>query len=174
MEDVAAVLIKLACRLHALRGAAQHALHRQPGALPDELTALLRRQASGSPPRDSSGWSMDAGDAAAHIHYATHPAAPNHTHCQHEAHSHGGALAASCGGGDTASLEALATEALEVYAVVAGRLGCWGLKAALEDAAFAVLHPAEYHTLAAQVRVKDSGVYGSRWNGSSDQQGTTQ
>ncbi|KAG2483881.1 hypothetical protein HYH03_017275 [Edaphochlamys debaryana] len=40
--------------------------------------------------------------------------------------------------------EALARETLEVYSVVANRLGVWCLKAELEDLAFSVLHPEEY------------------------------
>uniref|UniRef100_A0A7R9VEP8 RelA/SpoT domain-containing protein n=1 Tax=Chlamydomonas euryale TaxID=1486919 RepID=A0A7R9VEP8_9CHLO len=47
---------------------------------------------------------------------------------------------------------ALAQETLDIYAVVANRLGCWCIKADLEDAAFAVLHPEEYEAVRAAVR----------------------
>jgi hypothetical protein len=40
-----------------------------------------------------------------------------------------------------------ATEALDVWAPLANRLGVWSLKAELEDRAFRALHPAEYHEL---------------------------
>ncbi|KXZ51474.1 hypothetical protein GPECTOR_12g437 [Gonium pectorale] len=50
--------------------------------------------------------------------------------------------------------EALARETLEVYSVVANRLGVWCLKAELEDLAFSVLHPEEYTWL--------KGAVGSR------------
>jgi GTP pyrophosphokinase len=39
---------------------------------------------------------------------------------------------------------ALAQETLDIFAVVANRLGCWSLKAELEDLSFAVLYPEEY------------------------------
>ncbi len=45
----------------------------------------------------------------------------------------------------------MAQETLEIFSVVANRLGIWSLKAELEDAAFAVLHPEEYESLKAQV-----------------------
>lgn len=45
----------------------------------------------------------------------------------------------------------LAQETLEVYSVVANRLGVWCLKAELEDLAFKALHPEEYAWLQAQV-----------------------
>lgn len=41
----------------------------------------------------------------------------------------------------------LAQETLEVYSVVANRLGVWGIKAELEDLAFKALHPEEYEWL---------------------------
>lgn len=47
---------------------------------------------------------------------------------------------------------ALAQETLEVYSVVANRLGVWNLKAQLEDLAFAVLQPAEYAWVKALVK----------------------
>lgn len=46
----------------------------------------------------------------------------------------------------------LAEETLEIYSVVANRLGLWTLKAELEDLSFSVLHPEEYATLKAQVK----------------------
>ncbi|KAG1675682.1 hypothetical protein FOA52_002391 [Chlamydomonas sp. UWO 241] len=45
----------------------------------------------------------------------------------------------------------LAQETLDIYSVVANRLGCWSIKAELEDAAFRELHPAEYDALREQV-----------------------
>lgn len=45
----------------------------------------------------------------------------------------------------------LAQETLEIFSVVANRLGIWSLKAELEDLAFSVLHPEEYESLKAQV-----------------------
>lgn len=45
----------------------------------------------------------------------------------------------------------LAQETLDIYSVVANRLGVWCLKAELEDLAFSVLNPEEYETLKAQV-----------------------
>lgn len=41
----------------------------------------------------------------------------------------------------------LAQETLDIYSVVANRLGVWCMKAELEDAAFKVLHPDEYESL---------------------------
>ena len=46
----------------------------------------------------------------------------------------------------------LAEETLDIFSVVANRLGVWCLKAELEDLAFAVLHPQEYESLKAQVK----------------------
>ncbi|MEW5308818.1 MAG: hypothetical protein WDW38_000748 [Sanguina aurantia] len=46
----------------------------------------------------------------------------------------------------------LAIETLEVFAVVANRLGVWCLKAELEDLAFAVLHPVEAAELRHELR----------------------
>ncbi|GFR45575.1 hypothetical protein Agub_g6969 [Astrephomene gubernaculifera] len=54
--------------------------------------------------------------------------------------------------------EALARETLEVYSVVANRLGVWCLKAQLEDAAFSVLHPEEYTWLKEAVRSRQDPV----------------
>lgn len=45
--------------------------------------------------------------------------------------------------------EALARETLEVYSVVANRLGIWCVKAELEDLAFSILHPEVRNTEAA-------------------------
>lgn len=45
----------------------------------------------------------------------------------------------------------LAQETLDVFSVVANRLGVWCLKAELEDLAFSVLHPEEYEQLKKQV-----------------------
>ncbi|GAX83616.1 hypothetical protein CEUSTIGMA_g11040.t1 [Chlamydomonas eustigma] len=39
---------------------------------------------------------------------------------------------------------AFAQETLDIFAVVANRLGCWSLKAELEDLSFAVLYPEQY------------------------------
>lgn len=44
-----------------------------------------------------------------------------------------------------------AQETLDVFSVVANRLGIWNLKAQLEDLAFSVLHPEEYEALQSQV-----------------------
>lgn len=46
----------------------------------------------------------------------------------------------------------MAQETLDVYAVIANRLGVWCLKAELEDLSFAVLHPDEYALLKEQMR----------------------
>mmetsp|Transcript_3470 Transcript_3470/g.7564 ORF Transcript_3470/g.7564 Transcript_3470/m.7564 type:complete len:710 (-) Transcript_3470:1192-3321(-) len=46
----------------------------------------------------------------------------------------------------------LAQETLEIFSVVANRLGVWCLKAELEDLAFSVLHPEEYEQLREQVQ----------------------
>lgn len=46
----------------------------------------------------------------------------------------------------------LAQEALDIDSVVANRLGCWCLKAELEDLAFALLHPKECEDVRSQVR----------------------
>ncbi|EFJ40309.1 hypothetical protein VOLCADRAFT_78003 [Volvox carteri f. nagariensis] len=54
--------------------------------------------------------------------------------------------------------EALARETLEVYSVVANRLGVWCLKAELEDLAFSVLHPEEYTWLKNAVRSRQDPV----------------
>ncbi|KAG2440315.1 hypothetical protein HXX76_004422 [Chlamydomonas incerta] len=53
---------------------------------------------------------------------------------------------------------ALARETLEVYSVVANRLGVWCLKAELEDLAFSVLHPEEYNWLKEAVRTRQDPV----------------
>lgn len=50
----------------------------------------------------------------------------------------------------------LAEETLEVYSVLANRMGVWCLKAELEDLSFAVLHPEEYIRLKAGVSVRQS------------------
>eukprot|EP00983_Pelagomonas_calceolata_P127390 1161398-Pelagomonas_calceolata.AAC.7 len=46
----------------------------------------------------------------------------------------------------------LAQETLDIFSVVANRLGIWCLKADLEDLAFAVIHPEEHRALSEQVR----------------------
>lgn len=46
----------------------------------------------------------------------------------------------------------LAQETLDIFSVVANRLGIWCLKADLEDLAFAVIHPEEHKALSKQVR----------------------
>uniref|UniRef100_A0A7S3R7J4 RelA/SpoT domain-containing protein n=1 Tax=Dunaliella tertiolecta TaxID=3047 RepID=A0A7S3R7J4_DUNTE len=45
----------------------------------------------------------------------------------------------------------LAQETLDIFSVVANRLGIWCLKADLEDLAFAVIHPEEHRALSEQV-----------------------
>lgn len=45
----------------------------------------------------------------------------------------------------------LAQETLDIYSVVANRLGCWCLKAELEDLAFQALYPEEFENVRAQV-----------------------
>lgn len=45
----------------------------------------------------------------------------------------------------------LAQETLDIFSVVANRLGCWCLKAELEDLAFQTLHPEAYEDVKAQV-----------------------
>ncbi|KAF5843689.1 hypothetical protein DUNSADRAFT_10864 [Dunaliella salina] len=51
----------------------------------------------------------------------------------------------------------LAQETLDIFSVVANRLGIWCLKADLEDLAFAVIHPEEHRALSQQVaRRQDS------------------
>ena len=55
----------------------------------------------------------------------------------------------AAGAGVTRAARAAARAALDVHAPLANRLGVWSLKAALEDAAFAVLHPAEHAALVA-------------------------
>jgi ppGpp synthetase/RelA/SpoT-type nucleotidyltranferase len=51
---------------------------------------------------------------------------------------------------------AMAQETLEVYSVLANRLGLWSLKAELEDLSFKVLHPREYSQLLHQVEERQS------------------
>ena len=48
----------------------------------------------------------------------------------------------------------VANETLEVFAVLANRLGAWSLKAELEDLAFATLHPEEHAAVAAAVAAR--------------------
>jgi (p)ppGpp synthase/HD superfamily hydrolase len=45
----------------------------------------------------------------------------------------------------------MATESLELYSVLANRLGSWYLKAQIEDLAFKILQPEEYADVASQV-----------------------
>ncbi|GFH21492.1 RSH [Haematococcus lacustris] len=52
----------------------------------------------------------------------------------------------------------LAQETLDIYSVVANRLGIWSLKAELEDLAFAVLHPEECEALREQVAKRQNPV----------------
>lgn len=52
----------------------------------------------------------------------------------------------------------LAQETLDIFSVVANRLGMWSLKAQLEDAAFSVLHPEEYAAIKAQVAQRQDPV----------------
>lgn len=52
----------------------------------------------------------------------------------------------------------MAQETLDIYSVVANRLGVWCLKAELEDLAFSVLHPEEYEALKAQASVRQDPV----------------
>lgn len=47
----------------------------------------------------------------------------------------------------------LAHETLDIFSVVANRLGIWCLKADLEDLAFSVIHPQAYEALKVQVCV---------------------
>ncbi|GIL71528.1 hypothetical protein Vretimale_2620 [Volvox reticuliferus] len=53
---------------------------------------------------------------------------------------------------------ALARETLEVYSVVANRLGVWCLKAELEDLAFSLLHPEDYTWLKNAVESRQGPV----------------
>ena len=55
----------------------------------------------------------------------------------------------AAGADGTRAARAAGRAALDIHAPLANRLGVWSLKAALEDAAFAVLHPAEHAALAA-------------------------
>ena len=48
----------------------------------------------------------------------------------------------------------MAAETLDVFAVLANRLGAWSLKAELEDLAFAALHPEEHAAVAAAVAAR--------------------
>eukprot|EP00798_Chlamydomonas_sp_ICE-L_P023004 gene23004-30196_t len=48
----------------------------------------------------------------------------------------------------------MAQETLDIYSVVANRLGVWHLKAELEDVAFSVLHPKEYKALREQAAAR--------------------
>ena len=55
---------------------------------------------------------------------------------------------------DTEALRRLAREALRIFAPLAGRLGVWQLKWALEDLAFRHLHPGEYKRIAASLAAR--------------------
>ena len=48
--------------------------------------------------------------------------------------------------------QVFAQETLDIFSVVANRLGCWSLKAELEDLAFGTLHPEEHARVKAMVR----------------------
>lgn len=59
----------------------------------------------------------------------------------------------------------LAQETLDVFSVVANRLGVWCLKAELEDAAFAVLQPQQFRSLKEQVSHRlDTDALGATLN----------
>lgn len=59
----------------------------------------------------------------------------------------------------------MAQETLDVYSVIANRLGVWCLKAELEDLSFAVLHPQEYKDLTEKIQHRQSsGVLESTIN----------
>ena len=55
---------------------------------------------------------------------------------------------------DAESVRRLAREALRIFAPLAGRLGVWQLKWALEDLAFRHLHPGEYRRIAASLAAR--------------------
>ena len=55
---------------------------------------------------------------------------------------------------DTEAVRRLAREALRIFAPLAGRLGIWQLKWALEDLAFRHLHPGEYKRIAASLAAR--------------------
>lgn len=55
---------------------------------------------------------------------------------------------------DTEAVRRLAREALRLFAPLAGRLGVWQLKWALEDLAFRHLHPGEYKRIAASLAAR--------------------
>ena len=55
---------------------------------------------------------------------------------------------------DTEAVRRLAREALRIFAPLAGRLGVWQLKWALEDLAFRHLHPGEYKRIAASLAAR--------------------
>lgn len=55
---------------------------------------------------------------------------------------------------DTEAVRRLAREALRLFAPLAGRLGVWQLKWALEDLAFRHLHPGEYRRIAASLAAR--------------------
>ena len=55
---------------------------------------------------------------------------------------------------DAEAVRRLAREALRIFAPLAGRLGVWQLKWALEDLAFRHLHPGEYKRIAASLAAR--------------------
>lgn len=55
---------------------------------------------------------------------------------------------------DAEAMRRLAREALRIFAPLAGRLGVWQLKWALEDLAFRHLHPGEYKRIAASLAAR--------------------
>ena len=55
---------------------------------------------------------------------------------------------------DPETVRRLAREAMRIFAPLAGRLGVWELKWALEDLAFRYLHPGEYKRIAASIAAR--------------------
>lgn len=120
MSDVRAVVIKLADRLCDLKSSAAAAV-----AEAEKHVAAVdaSSSSSSSSSTSSSKPSLEARRGVADPTTTTFPSA-------------------------VAARDA-ARDALSLYAPLANRLGVWSLKAALEDAAFALLHPAEADALAA-------------------------
>jgi GTP pyrophosphokinase len=61
----------------------------------------------------------------------------------------------------------MATETLEVFSVLANRLGAWSVKAELEDLAFKTLQPEEYEQVGGRCWGRGAwrGAFGSGWPG---------